>query len=101
MEHPCWCINPKDLKEFPVIPNHILNTFIKRRLASAPSFSHNQAVIIQETEYTQKLKNIQQEISFASKYSKNNAKNARQQQNKKTYKPRRCVKNNYFGTEEF
>jgi hypothetical protein len=52
MEHPRWCINRKDLKEFPVTTNHFFNTFIKRRLVSAPSLGHNQAVIMQETEYT-------------------------------------------------
>jgi len=101
MERPRWCINRKDLNEFPVITHHFFNMFIKRRLVSAPSLSHNQAVIMQETEHTHKLKIIQQEISFASKYNKNNVKNVRQQQYKKTYKPRRCVKNYYFVTEEF
>jgi len=47
---------------------------------------------MQETEYTHKLKIIQQEISFASKYNKNNAKNARQQRYKKHTSPEDVLK---------
>jgi len=68
------------------------NTLVKRRLVSAPSLGHNQAVIMQKTEYTHKLKIIQQEISFASRYNKNNAKNARQQQYKKHKSPEDVLK---------
>jgi len=49
-----------------------MNMFIKRRLVSAQILGHHQALIIQESEYIQKLLIIKRETAtFTSRYLKN------------------------------
>jgi hypothetical protein len=51
------------------IPSHnqhtFMNIFIKGRLVSAPGWGHHQVILIQESEYMQKLETIKREISLA------------------------------------
>lgn len=69
MEKTRWRIDHKYLKLYTIATNTFMNMFIKQRIVSTPSLAHGQATVIQESEYTEKLNIIKQEISpFTSKY---------------------------------
>ena len=74
-----------------------MNIFIKRRLVSAQSLGRHQALMIQESEYIQKLLIIKREIApFTSRYLKTHDKNARWKQHKKYKKPQNVLKVTIF-----